>query len=669
MKSLVGQTLKNRYLVQEHLGRGGMAEVYKVWDNHRSTMLAVKVMHEDLAVDKVFMRRFRREADTLARLQHPNIVRFYGLEEEGRLVYMLLDYIEGDNLKLKIFDAAGPYPTAGVLQVMQGVCQALAYAHKEGLIHNDIKPGNIMINQHGQVLLADFGIARLADAATATMVGVGTPAYMAPEQVKGLDPVPQTDIYALGIVLYEMLTGGERPFTGEQATRTGTTSFKVRWEQINLDPPSPSGYNPDISPALESVVMKCLAKDPNQRYQTALYLLNALERAIGFIEDPESQSAAAVLTGKTAPTSAQDRGQKEQQNLRQDHPQVGYLTPASLQEPKSLNWWQRNRGWLGVGGILVAAMTVMLTKGGGSGKQPLAVPTKTLPPSPSTTFPSTLTETPALPTIKMDDFGIPMMLIPAGEFEMGMDADRALVECQKYSEPNNDSECELSSFENEEPVHEVYLDVYYIDQYEVTNAAYQDCVEAGTCDPPEEFISNTRDSYYGNSAYDEYPVVNVNWEDANTYCEWRGGRLPTEAEWEKAARGTDGRMYPWGDEFDGAVVNFCDQECEFDHANTEYNDGYAGTAPVGSYPGGASPYGVMDMAGNVWEWVSDWSGGDYYANSPAENPLGPTSGENRRLRGGGWWLPANYVSAAYRLRDNPDLSNNSTGFRCAASPE
>lgn len=340
MKNLVGQTLKNRYQVQEHLGRGGMAEVYKVWDNHRSTMLAMKVMHEDLAIDKVFMRRFRREADTLARLQHPNIVRFYGLEEEGRLAYMLLDYIEGDNLKLKIFDQKGPYPSADILHVMQGVCQALAYAHKEGLIHNDIKPGNIMINQHGQVLLADFGIARLADAATATMVGAGTPAYMAPEQVKGLDPVPQSDIYALGIVLYEMLTGGERPFTGEQATTTGTTSAKVRWEQINLDPPSPRLYNAQISPEVEKVVLKCMAKNPDQRYQTALDLLTALETAIGLTEFPETQSAPITLARKPASSFTQSSPQKS----------IGTIPQAP--------WYKGWPFWLGLIAVAVISLAV-----------------------------------------------------------------------------------------------------------------------------------------------------------------------------------------------------------------------------------------------------------------------------------------------------------------------
>jgi len=277
---------------------------------------------------------------------------------------------------------------------------------------------------------------------------------------------------------------------------------------------------------------------------------------------------------------------------------------------------------------------------------------------------------PTLPAIITDDFGITMVLIPAGEFVMGMGAEQAFTDCQKYYEPYTDIECQQDWPREEEPMHEVYLDVYYIDQYEVTNAAYLECVEAGICDPPDKRGSHTRESnYYGKSAYADYPVIYVRWDDADTYCEWRGGRLPTEAEWEKAARGTDGRAYPWGDYFDGEVVNFCDQECESDWANTEFNDGYVGTAPVGSYPGGASPFGAYDMAGNVFEWVSDWYGEDYYANSPADNPQGPNSGEYRVLRGGSENSDAYYVRTVYRMISNPNDTYNDLGFRCAVSPE
>jgi len=287
MQNIIGQTIANRYRVDQFLGRGGMAEVYKVWDQRRATFLAMKLLHEDLALDRVFINRFKREGQTLAKLQHPNIVRFYGLVQDGRLAFMLLDYVEGETLKHKIFDAEGPMYFPDIREVSRAVCSALQFAHSESLIHCDIKPANIMINQHGTVLLSDFGIARMKDAATATMIGVGTPAYMAPEQAKGLNPIPQSDIYSLGIVLYEMLTG-ERPFIGDQAQITGTSSDLVRWEQINLDPPPPSTSNPAISPELDRVIVKCLAKEPSHRYLSPLSLSNDLEK--GLISPSQSRA-------------------------------------------------------------------------------------------------------------------------------------------------------------------------------------------------------------------------------------------------------------------------------------------------------------------------------------------------------------------------------------------
>ena len=278
MADLIGKTLAKRYRVDESVGRGGMAEVYKVWDMRRSTFLAMKLLHADLALDRVFLRRFQREAQTLARLQHPNIVRFYGMEQDDRLVFMLMDYIEGESLKIKIFDANGPMPPEQVLVIMRAMCQALHYAHSEGYVHSDVKPGNILIDKTGRVMLSDFGVARMTEAATATMVGAGTPAYMSPEQARGENPTPESDIYSLGIVLFEMLTG-ERPFTGEHAKTGGSTGEKVRWEQKNLRPPSPRKFNPQISTELEAVVLRALEKDPRQRFDSALSLLQALEMA------------------------------------------------------------------------------------------------------------------------------------------------------------------------------------------------------------------------------------------------------------------------------------------------------------------------------------------------------------------------------------------------------
>ncbi|MEM7344857.1 MAG: SUMF1/EgtB/PvdO family nonheme iron enzyme, partial [Chloroflexota bacterium] len=215
-------------------------------------------------------------------------------------------------------------------------------------------------------------------------------------------------------------------------------------------------------------------------------------------------------------------------------------------------------------------------------------------------------------TISIPD-DTPMVVIPGGPFEMGSDADPL-----------------------EQPIHTVTLDEFQIDQFEVTNARYALCVEAAVCDPPADVSSSTLENYFDNPEYGEYPVIYVNWNQAKRYCEWREGRLPTEAEWEKAARGTDERTYPWGDDFDGTRLNFCDTNCPYGLINDEFDDGHSDTAPVGSYPEGVSPYEVHDMAGNVWEWVHDGLGERYYASSPAENPPGPANAAWKIIRGGSW---------------------------------
>ena len=230
------------------------------------------------------------------------------------------------------------------------------------------------------------------------------------------------------------------------------------------------------------------------------------------------------------------------------------------------------------------------------------------------------------------------ILIPAGSFQMGCDSSNPAESC------NGD----------EQPLHTVMLDAYSIDKYEVTNARYKACVDAGGCEPPQEASSYTRAVYFGNPEFADYPMIKVNWHQASAFCAWEGKRLPTEAEWEKAARGTDGRIYPWGDQAPTQeLANF---------------DGNVGdTTPVGSYPAGASPYGVMDMAGNVWEWVNDWYDGSYYSQSPSENPQGPASGEYRVLRGGSWGDYGISVRSAIRYYNGPGIWYYSVGFRCVRS--
>ena len=242
--------------------------------------------------------------------------------------------------------------------------------------------------------------------------------------------------------------------------------------------------------------------------------------------------------------------------------------------------------------------------------------------------------------------GGPMVFVPAGEFIMGMSAEDALSECRKVSQY-----CKPEWFTDEAPVHRVNLDAYYIDKHEVTQGEYDKCVQAKACNNNKElpgmpgmFIITVP----------RWPAVLVYWEDARTYCGWAGKRLPTEAEWEKAARGTDGRIYPWGNQAPSCgLANFF--------------SGCGGKpVEVGSKPGGASPYGALDMAGNVWEWVADWYGENYYSGSPSQNPKGPSSGTFRVVRGGGWYFYPGGLLVSVRNRDVPSFRlGGDGGFRCA----
>jgi formylglycine-generating enzyme required for sulfatase activity len=227
-----------------------------------------------------------------------------------------------------------------------------------------------------------------------------------------------------------------------------------------------------------------------------------------------------------------------------------------------------------------------------------------------------------------------MVYVPAGDFLMGSEAEEA--------------------FSDEKPEHMVYLRDYWIYQTEVTNQQYRQCIQAGACRGELE-----------NYPDDTYPANNIFRWMALSYCEWAGGRLPTEAEWEKAARGMDGRRYPWGDEpVTGDRANFCDVNCEEEGADKSIDDDYGHTAPVGSYPAGASPYGALDMAGNVWEWVSDGYDPEYYSDSPYRNPKGPKNYTYDSMRGGSWADTARTLRVTNRGRNFAGMLFDNLGFRC-----
>jgi formylglycine-generating enzyme required for sulfatase activity len=288
---------------------------------------------------------------------------------------------------------------------------------------------------------------------------------------------------------------------------------------------------------------------------------------------------------------------------------------------------------------------------------------------------------PARPLITVDHPG--MLLVPSGPFIRG-----SLNPLQLQAIVGNQEG-------DEQPVRSIYLDAFYIDQMEVTNSEFARFVEAtGFVTDAEtggggliwtgdgwqtqvgaqwRFPAGPADSIEGK---EQHPVVQVSWYDAQAYCQWTDKRLPTEAEWEKAARGSDGREFPWGNEFDPKRTNYCDRECTDlpQHKDNSASDGFSRTSPVGSYPTGASPYGVQDMAGNVWEWVQDWYDPYYYEYSPAMNPLGPTQQqsyyETKVVRGGSWTSEYGYVRTTSRSYDPPrDWRSFGVGFRCTQTLE
>ncbi len=244
--------------------------------------------------------------------------------------------------------------------------------------------------------------------------------------------------------------------------------------------------------------------------------------------------------------------------------------------------------------------------------------------------------------------GMVMVYVPAGEFIMGASSD------------------DPYALDWETPAHTVFLDAYWIDSTEVTNAMYAMCVADGACTSPMEKRSFSRSSYYEDASCGSYPVIHVTWQQAHDYCQWAGRRLPTEAEWEKAARGTDCRIFPWGnDQPTTAMANLCGEECRMEPRESGFSDGFPDTAPVGFFTGDVSPYGAYDVAGNVAEWVADRGQPDYYSISPERNPGGPSTGETRVIRGGFFGVTLRGARLSARSFLLPTTSSEYDGFRCA----
>lgn len=647
MEDLTGKQF-GPYQIVAPLGKGGMATVYKAYQPGMGRHVAFKVLPRYFAHDRQLAGRFQQEAKVLASLQHPHILPIFDFGEADDCTYIVMPLIK--NGTLADWLQGQPLPLPEISRIITQVADALDYAHGLGLIHRDVKPSNILMDERGNCLLSDFGIVKLMEGSaqfTTTSSTVGTPKYMSPEQGLGEPLDRRSDVYALGVILYEMNTG-RAPFDAD-------TPMAMMYKHVNSSLPTPRLYNPDLPVAVEEVIQKALAKNPDDRYATTVELARALRAAM-----PEAASNGGLGNEARAmefsPTVA----------LR---PKNGLSKSASPQPRRPWPKATLAQGFV-VGGLVIGlglvSWWIMALQNNGAAQSPtpttpatrvqVAASTNAASASataPPTLAPTSLAATPqptrtlrpsptASPTwgvgtvITSTIDGVALVYVPAGEFLMGSTVEQ-----------------DISAVADEKPQHRVSVNAFWLDRTEVTNAAYTQCVMAGDCPPPPQLSSATRSIYYTDTQFADYPVIYVSWYDARAYCKWAGRRLPTEAEWEKASRGIEGQLYPWGNAPpDASLLNF--------------DRGVGDTIKAGRYRDGASPYGALDMAGNVWEWVADTYRSDYYMNSPTANPTGPDAGSLKVFRGGAWDEPGWFVRAATRASGNPHNSFPDVGFRCAA---
>ena len=637
MQKLIGQSL-GRYHVLEKIGEGGMATVYKAYDTRLERDVALKIIRKEAFSQEVIeriLKRFEREAKALSKLTHPNIVPIIDFGDEGGSPYLVMPLIDGGTLKKELEKKAYSGYEAALL--LHPIARALEYAHTRGILHRDVKPSNILITDNGDPMLSDFGVAKILEEGegatlTGTGVGLGTPEYMAPEQWVG-KATAASDQYSLGVVFYEMVTS-RRPFSAE-------TPAAVLLKQATEPLPRPKEIVPGLADRVEKVLFKSLAKREEDRYPNMGEFATALKKLETGEADVDGLQKPPSIVEKSFINQPETYATLDQFETGLQSPK--HQVPRTPPEPAT-GKGKGNLGGkiaLGVAGIGILVLLIGAVSGWFAPKRAPAMTsaaTDTAAPAtkaPTSTKPAATKTPAATPTLAVvtqvsSKDGMVMVYVPAGEFSMGSD----------------------EGDDDEQPVHTVYLDAYWIDQTEVTNAMYEKCVAAGVCSKPAKSQSYTRASYYGNPTYADYPVIYVNWYQAEEYCQWAGRELPTEAQWEKAARGTDGRTFPWGNATPTS-----------DLAN--FNSNIGDTTEVGSYPDGASPYGALDMAGNVWEWVADWQGD--YPSGMVSNPMGPASGEYRVLRGGSWDNNEGLIRSADRDGDYPSCANRNNGFRCATS--
>ncbi|MDR3719387.1 MAG: bifunctional serine/threonine-protein kinase/formylglycine-generating enzyme family protein [Bryobacteraceae bacterium] len=562
-----------KYELLEFLG-GGMSHVYRARDTVIGRTVAVKVLTDAGCQDAEAKARFLQEARMAGNIEHENIIRIHDYGEEQGRPFIVMEFLVGEDLRHAIRNGhTGDLDNK--LRIAKDVARALDYVHSKKIVHRDIKPDNIHIDASGKVKLMDFGIAR-AEGLSLTRAGfaLGTPYYMAPELVLGQPATDQVDIYAFGILLFELLTG-QKPIEGETVERL---FFQILNEPLNIEPLRRAG-TPD---ALTALVLRCTAKKADDRPRSFREVIADLDRVLG------APSEAATVVMPVAPT--------------QPPAAPAAREPAGPARSKTPMFALAGLALVAVLAVLFFALRPSATPAAGAKSAANQAAKKELPAS-----------------LAMDTGE--MVLVPAGSFLAGED---------KHSET---------------------LPAFYIDRTEVSNAAYARFCQAKQHPLPMGFAADHPDD----------PVVNVTFVEAQEFAGWAGKRLPEALEWEKAARGVDGRVYPWGDQAEPARANVADSP-----------GARKSVLPVTSLEEGKSPCGALNMTGNVWEFVHELKTPSAQAVRSFAQILKPPPAASEpwyTIRGGAFDRPLAH-GVAYEWSSIPArYAAPNIGFRCAKSAE
>ena len=677
---MIGQTL-GHYRILEKIGAGGMGVVYRAYDERLERDVALKVLPPGTLADEAAHRRFRKEALALSKLNHPNIETIHDFDSQDGVDFLVVEYIPGVTLSDKL--AAGAVTEKEIASLGTQLTEGLGAAHEQGVVHRDLKPGNLRITPDGRLKILDFGLAKLlrptdSNVATETItdakVVAGTLPYMSPEQLRGEHVDARTDIYAMGIVLYEMATG-QRPFREELAPKLIDAIF-------HQAPTAPHSIHTKVNPELERMILKCLEKEPEDRYQSAKEVGVDLRR---LKRDTESSRTAVI---EQAPPAARSRPAlryagaaaalavlvaggfyvRHSMELRRVRALVASLEPAAesghfdevagrlqaagvdLRDARLEGFAKRISGTVSISsdppGAVATAVRV----------EPIA----TLP----ARQPVTIGRTP-IPTFRLVAGEYFVRLTAQGmnpvEFLARVEVGKDLRASSKMLAAGKTSDGMVLVEEGPSSTSQgKVIPAFLVDRYEVTNEKFLKFATAGGYRDlafwPETMIKDgkplpraaamqsfvDRTGVPGPRAWSggvfpsdkaNHPVVGTSWYEAAAYSRWAGKQLPSEEQWWRAALGASGGVFPWGSD-----VKTTDLRANF---------GLAGTRPVGSYPAGISPFGCYDMAGNVREWLADAM---------------PDS-LRRMVAGGSWQDPAYMFEPVHAESFDPSFAGEGIGFR------